>query len=79
VSKPEPEHTHFWFMSVMATNPRGLWVNDYQGTLTPAPGATRLETFNQIREEVATKDPRSRHAIVLAFDIQPNRIDGGTR
>jgi hypothetical protein len=68
------EGTHFWFMSVMAVNPRGPWVNDYQGTLTLTPGATRMDLFNQIREEVAEKDLRSRDAIVLAFDIQPNRI-----
>ena len=62
------------FMSVMAVNSIGPWVNDYQGTLTLVPGVTRLELFNQIREEVAQNDPRSRDAIVLAFDVQPNEL-----
>ena len=75
MTEPTPEQgTHFWFMSVMAVNPRGPWMNDYQGTVTIAPDATRLELFNQIREEVAEKDPRSRGAVVLAFDIQPNQL-----
>lgn len=65
---------YFWFMSVMAVNSVGPWVNDYQGTLTLIPGVTRLELFNQIREEVAQNDPRSRGAIVLAFDVQPNEL-----
>lgn len=66
--------SHFWFMSVMTVNAHGPWANDYQGTLTLVPGATRLEAFNQIREEVAQGDPRSRGAIVLSFDIQPNEL-----
>mgnify|MGYP001567606407 FL=1 len=54
------QDSHFWFMSVMAVNAAGPWVNDYRGTLTLAPGANRLEVFNQIREEVAVTDPRTR-------------------
>jgi hypothetical protein len=58
----------------MTVNSAGPWVNDYQGTVTPSPDATRLELFNQIRQEVAGNDPRSRGAIVLSFDIQPNEL-----
>jgi hypothetical protein len=74
--KPTPAEpdSHFWFLSVMATNAAGPWFNSYQGALTLAPGATRLEVFNQIREEVARNDPRSRGAIAIAFDIQPNEL-----
>lgn len=67
-------NSHFWFMSVVTMNAVGPWFNDYQGTLTLAPGATRLEVFNQIREEVAQNDPRSRGSLVIAFDIQPNEL-----
>ncbi|MFE0692953.1 hypothetical protein [Streptomyces sp. NPDC058869] len=72
-SSTEP-NSHFWFMSVMTMNAAGPWFNDYQGTLTLAPGATRLEVFNQIREEVAQNAPRSRGALVIAFDVQPNEL-----
>ncbi|MER5903061.1 hypothetical protein ABT150_23630 [Streptomyces mirabilis] len=68
------QDSHFWFMSVMTVNAAGPWVNDYQGTLTLILGTTRLEVFNQIREEVAQNDPRSRGSIVLAFDVQPNEL-----
>lgn len=71
---PKNPREHFWFLSVMTVNPAGPWVNDYQGTTTLAPDATRLELFNQIRAEVGEKDPRSRGAIVLSFDIQPNDL-----
>ena len=74
MSEPIEQGSHFWFMSVMAVNSIGPWVNDYQGTLTLVPGVTRLELFNQIREEVAQNDPRSRDAIVLAFVVQPNEL-----
>ena len=74
MSEDIEQGSHFWFMSVMVVNSIGPWVNDYQGTLRLVPGATRLEVFNQIREEVAQSDPRSRGAIVLAFDVQPNEL-----
>ena len=74
MTNPAEQGTHFWFMTVQAPNAGGYFVNSYQGTWTPQPGATRLSTFNDIRSYVDSQDPRARGGIVLAFDLQPNRL-----
>lgn len=72
MKKPEP--THFWFMTIQTPNGHGYRINDFQGTLTPQPGTTRLSLFNEIREEVQRRDPLSRGGAVISFDVQPNQI-----
>jgi hypothetical protein len=54
--------THFWLMVIQTPNAGGFYVNSYQGTWTPHPGATRLEMFNTIRNYIDEKDPRARGA-----------------
>ncbi|GHB15034.1 hypothetical protein GCM10018777_55900 [Streptomyces albogriseolus] len=66
--------THFWFMSMQTKNAAGYYLNSYQGTVTPARGATRMDLFNEVRGFVEENDPRSKGGIVLAFDIQRNKI-----
>jgi len=66
--------THFWFMTIQTPNARGFYVNSYQGTWTPRPKATRLDTFNDIRSYIDEQDPRARGGIVAGFDIQPNQL-----
>ena len=69
----EEEGTLFWFMAIQAPH-RGVWLNDYQGTWVPEPGDTRMDCLNAIRQNVDDPDPRARGGIVIAFDIQPNKI-----
>lgn len=64
----------FWLMVIQASNPMGFSVNSYQGTWTPARGATRLDLFNAIRQHVNDTEPHCRTGVVTAFDIQPNKI-----
>lgn len=71
---PAGQGTHFWFMVIQTPRDGGLYVNSYQGTWTPEPGATRLDMFNIIRAFVNEKDPRSRGGAAVAFDIQPNEL-----
>lgn len=73
---PEPveQGTHFWFMTIQTPNASGYFVNSYQGTWTPRTGATRLDTFNDIRRYVDGEDLRARGGIVISFDIQPNQL-----
>ncbi|MEU6543848.1 hypothetical protein [Streptomyces sp. NPDC046859] len=67
--------SHFWFMSIQGPNGAGgFYLNSYQGTRTPKRGATRLELFNSIRQEVSENDPLSQSGVVIAFDIQPNKL-----
>ena len=71
---PQEQGTHFWFMVFQTPNESGLYVNSYQGTWTPKPGATRLDLFNAIRDFVREQDPRARGGVVTAFDIQRNEV-----
>lgn len=73
-SAPDSQGTHFWFMAIQTPNRTGYRLNDYQGVLTPRPGSTRLDLFNDIRREVEQQDPLSRGGIVVAFDLQPNKL-----
>lgn len=65
---------HFWFMTIQTPNGAGFRINSYQGVLTPKPGTTRLDLFNELREEIERRDPLSRGGCVIAFDVQPNAL-----
>ncbi len=66
--------THFYFMSMQMSNARGFYTTDFQGVLTPKPGQTRLDLFNEIRADFEAREPRVRSGVVIAFDIQPNKL-----
>ena len=66
--------THFWFMTVQSPNDGGFYMNSYQGTWTPGPEDTRLDVFNAIRSFVREKDPRAQGGVVVAFDLQSNKL-----
>jgi len=63
--------SHFWFMVIAMP---GGNVGSYQGTITPRPGATRLDMFNQVREDVRRHAPATTAGAVTAFDVQPNQL-----
>jgi len=62
--------THFWFAS-FTNNGDAM---SFSGTSTPAPGATRMDMFNEIVREINAEHPETTRAAVLAFDIQPNKL-----
>ncbi|MFI9598965.1 hypothetical protein ACIHCX_03620 [Streptomyces sp. NPDC052043] len=74
MTKATKQGSHFWMMTIQTPNAAGYNVTDYQGTLTPARGATRLDLFNEIREEIYRESPHSRGGVVIAFDVQPNQL-----
>ncbi|MFF3547027.1 hypothetical protein ACFYXD_34970 [Streptomyces platensis] len=73
-AEPAVQGSHFWFATITVPNAQGYWMNGYQGTLTPPPGATRLDMFNAIRAEIDERDPRARGGLMTTFDIQPNQF-----
>lgn len=62
--------THFWLIAFIS-DCRHLSAS---GTLTPKPGATRLDMYNLIRDDLVARTPGLRDASVIAFDIQPNKL-----
>jgi hypothetical protein len=66
--------THFWFMTIQTASEDGSRISDYAGTVTPARGKTRMDMFNQVREEIGSYAPHTRAGAVLAFDLQPNKL-----
>ncbi|MFD9368790.1 hypothetical protein ACFWA6_13950 [Streptomyces sp. NPDC060020] len=67
----EKQGTHFWFMVILVPGGSLMTV---RATITPQRGRTRLDLFDQIREEVASLHPETRDGQVVAFDIQPNKL-----
>jgi len=71
MKKPAPL---FWLMTIQTPNRAGYNITDYQGVTTPAPGTTRLDLFNQIRNEIYREYPQSQGGAVIAFDLQANEL-----
>lgn len=71
MTKPTPERgTHFWFASFRTTSD----AISFAGTSTPAPGATRMDLYNDITEKIRRENPHLAGMAVIAFDIQPNQL-----
>jgi hypothetical protein len=67
--------THFWFLTIQMPGEGGTTsVGSYQGTLTPSRKETRLDALNKLRDLVAKQYPKTKDGVVLAFDIQPNKL-----
>lgn len=71
MKKPVPM---FWLMTIQTPNQAGYNITDYQGVLTPKPGTTRIDLFNEIRDQIYRDFPQSRGGAVIAFDAQPNEL-----
>ncbi|MFG2794998.1 hypothetical protein [Streptomyces sp. NPDC048419] len=70
----DAQGTHFWFITLQAPSPAGLSFFNYQGTVTPGRDNTRLDVFNEIRKDLVSRFPHLGKGVVLAFDVQPNRL-----
>lgn len=65
------DHDTFWFMSFRG--PAG--VSQLSGTFKKAPNATRSSAFEQILATVREQQPHLTDAVVVSFDIRPNKLD----
>lgn len=67
--------THFWTMAIQARSAtEGLNITGAWGTWTPKRGQTRYDVFNDIRGALSESQPETRGGVVIAFDIQPNKL-----
>ncbi|MFB7285448.1 hypothetical protein [Actinacidiphila glaucinigra] len=71
---PTEQGTHFWFMSLVLITSEGMSFYRRTGHLTVNPGATRFNAFEEILSAMKEGTPELRDAVVLSFDIQPNRL-----
>lgn len=74
MSKQDQQGTHFFFITMQQVNALGPYTNTFSGAFTPKPDETRLSLYNAIRAEFEASDPKVRGGVVLAFDIQPNKL-----
>ncbi|MEU7032720.1 hypothetical protein ABZ958_03415 [Streptomyces sp. NPDC046237] len=71
----EKQGTHFWFMTIQNSSAAsGTTVGDYQGTISPPRGTTRFDLFNKLRAEIEQRYPQAVDGVVVAFDVQPNKL-----
>ncbi|MEU6284942.1 hypothetical protein [Streptomyces sp. NPDC047028] len=69
--------SYFWIMTMQVPSEKGAVLYNYQGTVTPAKHNTRLDLFNEIRKNLTGRFPHLGDAIVVTFDVQPNRLNPG--
>ncbi|MGW4703252.1 hypothetical protein [Streptomyces sp. NPDC004285] len=71
----QKQGTYFWFMAIQtSTAATGTTIGDYQGTISPPRGTTRFDLFNKVRAEVEQRYPQAVGGVVVAFDVQPNKL-----
>ncbi|WP_053628101.1 hypothetical protein [Streptomyces sp. XY511] len=63
--------SHCWVLTLSL--PSRMSVTQY-GTVTPAPGATRYDTFLNIREYVVAENPDLSDGNVVFFALDPNQL-----
>lgn len=66
--------THFIFMALTVPTPNGFMTLRRSGVVTPPVGATRQDMFERLRQQVIAEDPSYAEAVVISFDIQPNKL-----
>lgn len=66
--------TFFWIMTLEVPSENGDVLYNYQGTVTPARDNTRLDLFNEIKKTLISRFPHLEAAVVVTFDVQPNRL-----
>jgi len=69
--QPTAQGTHLYVLSLFI---HGYADTTLHGTITPAPGATRRDIFNQLRENAARNDKRWLKALVVFFSLEPNQL-----
>jgi hypothetical protein len=75
----ERQGTHFFFMSFLNPVGNGMFKTFHRsGTFTPSQGSTRVDMFDSLLGTVQEQSPELEGAVVMSFDIQPNRIEPPT-
>ncbi|WP_435643895.1 hypothetical protein ACR9VJ_26570 [Streptomyces sp. H49] len=67
----------FWFMSLALITREGLSYYRRTGVFTATPDATRFSAFEELLQDVKQRTPELADAVVLAFDVRPNRLEEG--
>jgi hypothetical protein len=70
----QTQGTHHFIFTVQKPGPRGVDVNTFHGTLTPAPSMTRADIYQQLRAEHERRHPHMADANVLFFALEPNQL-----
>lgn len=74
---PDPQGTHHWVISVKwPIGPGQEATATYRSTITPAPGQTRAEIYESIRDFVMRDATSGQPPTVLFFSLEPNQLGG---
>lgn len=63
--------SHHWVMTLAIP---GRLSSTMHGTITPRSGATRQDTFEELREELTRQDASLERANVMFFALEPNQL-----
>ncbi|MFJ3043583.1 hypothetical protein [Streptomyces tendae] len=74
VDAPIEQGSHFWHMSFLTHNAIGLSAEERNGHWTPSPEMSRFDAMTEIRRQVVETNPYLVNAVMISFDMQPNRI-----
>ncbi|MFI6084617.1 hypothetical protein ACIBBB_27200 [Streptomyces sp. NPDC051217] len=67
----QSQGSHFYVLTV---EKQGLASATCSGSYTPPPGATRLDAFNALYQELTSSAPTLHRANVVFFSLEPNQI-----
>jgi hypothetical protein len=70
----DKQGTHFYLIAIQYAIERGWAVTGSKGTWTPGRKQSRLDVFNEIWQRTVEKHPEVAEGVVLAFDLQPNKL-----
>ena len=74
MSTPE-QGTHFYSIAIQYPRTDDTFgVVHAQGTYTPSKRETRFDVFGEIYGQMMEMYPQAADGVVLAFDIQPNKL-----
>lgn len=77
-TQPQPtapaQGSHFFAITLQAPGYDGFEINTYSGTVTPAPGQTRYDLYQQLRNEIAASNPDMARSNTLFFSVESNAL-----
>lgn len=66
--------SHHFVLTVQKPQTGSYAVGTWHGDITPAPGATRRDSYELLREEHARRYPDLAGGIVLHFSLESNQL-----
>lgn len=70
----DKQGTHFYLITIQYAIERGWAVIGIKGTWTPGRKQSCLDVFNEIWQQTVEGHPEVAGGVVLAFDLQPNKL-----